>query len=67
MDPREKRNQAATDPYADVEAELSGALEGWMRETDDPLLDGPIAPPPGATVNDPAGRSAVEPFLEAVD
>ena len=38
-----------------------------MRDTDDPLLDGPVAPPPGATVNDPAGRSAVEPFLEAVD
>jgi hypothetical protein len=37
-----------------------------MHETDDPLLDGPV-PPPGATVNDPASRSATEPFLEAVD
>jgi N-sulfoglucosamine sulfohydrolase len=67
MDPGEMRNLAATDAYADVEAELSGALEGWMRGTEDPLLDGPVAPPPGATVNDPAGHSAVEPFLEVVD
>ena len=24
-----------------------------MRETEDPLLDGPIEPPPGALVNEP--------------
>ena len=67
MDPGEMRNLAGTDAYPDVEAELAAALEQWMRDTEDPLLDGPVAPPPGATVNDPAGRSAVEPFLEAVD
>jgi arylsulfatase A-like enzyme len=67
MDPGEMRNLAGSAACADVEAELAGALEAWMRDTDDPLLDGPVAPPPGATVNDPAGRSAVEPFLEAVD
>jgi N-sulfoglucosamine sulfohydrolase len=67
MDPGEMRNLAGSAAHADVEAELAGALEAWMRDTDDPLLDGPVAPPPGATVNDPAGRSAVEPFLEAVD
>jgi N-sulfoglucosamine sulfohydrolase len=61
------RNLAGTDAYADVEAELAAALDAWMRDTEDPLLDGPVAPPPGATVNDPAGRSAVEPYLEAVD
>ena len=33
----------------------------------DPLLDGPVAPPPGAFVNDPAGASAREPFASAVD
>jgi arylsulfatase A-like enzyme len=67
MDPGEMRNLAGTGAYADVEAELAGALDTWMRDTDDPLLDGPVAPPPGATVNDPASRSATEPFLEAVD
>jgi N-sulfoglucosamine sulfohydrolase len=67
MDPGEMRNLAGTATHADVEDELSAALEVWMRDTEDPLLDGPVAPPPGATVNDPAGRSAVEPFLEAVD
>jgi len=43
------------------------AIAAWMHETDDPLLDGPVPPPLGATVNDPASRSATEPFLEAVD
>jgi N-sulfoglucosamine sulfohydrolase len=67
LDPGEMRNLAGEGPSADVEAELSAALATWMRETDDPLLVGPVAPPPGAVVNDPTGRSAVEPFLEAVD
>jgi N-sulfoglucosamine sulfohydrolase len=67
MDPGEMRNLAGSPAHADIEAELSAELDAWMRDTDDPLLDGPVAPPPGATVNDPAGRSAVEPFLEAVD
>jgi hypothetical protein len=32
-----------------------------MAGTDDPLLDGPIAPPSGALVNDADGVSALEP------
>jgi hypothetical protein len=32
-----------------------------MRDTGDPLLDGPVAPPAGAEVNDPDQRSAADP------
>ena len=41
--------------------ELSGRLEAWMRDTGDPLLDGPVPPPPGAEINDPDQLSASEP------
>ena len=64
MDPGEMRNLAALPAHADAEAGLTARLEAWMRDTADPLLDGPVLPPPGATVNDPAGLSATEPFHE---
>jgi hypothetical protein len=32
-----------------------------MRETDDPLLEGDPAPPPGAEINDPDQISPSEP------
>lgn len=66
-DPIEMRNLAYDETFADVLDELSGRLETWMRATGDPLLDGPAPVPPGGFVNDPAGRSAREPYLGAVD
>jgi N-sulfoglucosamine sulfohydrolase len=66
-DPGEMRNLAYADGFAERLAELEGRLDAWMRETDDPLLDGPVAVPPGAYVNDPDGMSAREPYLGAVD
>ena len=42
LDPLEQNNLAAT---SDVERELSDRLWAWMRETNDPLLDGPVASP----------------------
>jgi arylsulfatase A-like enzyme len=52
LDPQEGNNVAADPTRAEVVAELRERLEAWMQETDDPLLEGPIAPPEGAIVNE---------------
>jgi arylsulfatase A-like enzyme len=44
-DPHEQRNLAADPTYAEVRRELDARLWGWMEETDDPLLRGPIPSP----------------------
>jgi N-sulfoglucosamine sulfohydrolase len=66
-DPGEMRNLADSEAFADIRRELESRLEAWMEETADPLLDGPVPVPPGAVVNDPAGLSAYEAYLDAVD
>lgn len=52
LDPQERNNVAADPARADVVAEMRERLEKWMRETEDPLLDGPIDPPAGAIYNE---------------
>jgi arylsulfatase A-like enzyme len=52
LDPGEGHNLAAEAAGAEVLADLRARLEAWMRETEDPLLEGPVAPPPGAIVNE---------------
>jgi arylsulfatase A-like enzyme len=52
LDPEEGNNRSGDPACGEVLAEMRGRLDAWMRETDDPLLDGPIAPPPGAVVNE---------------
>ena len=52
VDPREADDLSGDANYADVEADLSARLETWMRETNDPILDGPIAVPDGTEERD---------------
>ena len=33
--------------------DMRARLDDWMLRTDDPLLRGPVAAPPGAELNDP--------------
>jgi hypothetical protein len=58
LDPAEAQNLVAERP--DVADELRERLDAWMRETEDPLLDGPVPAPEGAEVNDPDQRSPAE-------
>ena len=61
FDPNEACNVIDRPELAGVAADLGERLERWMRDTGDPLLDGPVAPPPGAEWNDPGQRSAGDP------
>jgi N-sulfoglucosamine sulfohydrolase len=44
-DPLEKHNLAGLPRAAETERDLKQALLKWMRETDDPILQGPVASP----------------------
>jgi N-sulfoglucosamine sulfohydrolase len=59
FDPVEAANLVEARP--DLRDELRQRLEGWMRETRDPLLDGPVPAPPGAELNSPDQTSPAEP------
>ncbi|HEX5618540.1 MAG TPA: sulfatase [Solirubrobacteraceae bacterium] len=61
FDPAESHNLADDPAHAGVLAEMQGRLDAWMRDTDDPLLDGDVEPPPGAVVNDQDALSASDP------
>ena len=61
FDPNEACNVIDRPEHAPVVEHLSNRLERWMRGTADPLLDGPVAPPPGAEANDPDQGSAACP------
>jgi N-sulfoglucosamine sulfohydrolase len=63
FDPNEAANVVDDPQYADVRRDLSERLERWMRATADPLLDGPVAPPPGAVINLPDQLSPSEPTV----
>src|SRR3954453_12097634 len=50
--PAEGANLAADPAGGEVLEKMRGRLDAWMRETEDPLLEGPVEPPPGARVNE---------------
>jgi len=58
LDPLETRNVAGDSAYADVLGELEERLEAWMRETEDPLLKGPVSLPEGGYANEREHLSA---------
>ena len=66
FDPVEAHNLIDAPHCAQVAAELRARLEAWMRETQDPLLDGPVPAPEGAEVNSPDQVSPAEPVGEHV-
>ena len=61
FDPNENRNLIADGATEGAAKEMRGRLDGWMRRTNDPLLNGPIKAPAGAKANDPNGTSPKEP------
>ncbi len=65
LDPNEGWNRIGDPALSPVADELRARLERWMRGTGDPLLLGPVAPPPGAQFNDPDQRSALDPVETA--
>jgi N-sulfoglucosamine sulfohydrolase len=65
LDPNEACNRIDDPACADIAADLRRRLERWMEGTADPLLHGPVAPPPGAEWNDADQLSAAEPTFRA--
>lgn len=63
-DPWERANLVGQDSSREIHAQLSARLDNWMRETADPLLNGPLTPPPGSRVNDLAQYSPSEPVTQ---
>jgi len=62
FDPQEGANVVDDPAYAEVATDLRARLDAWMRETEDPLLDGPVPPLPGAARNRPDKRSPDDPI-----
>jgi N-sulfoglucosamine sulfohydrolase len=61
FDPAELHNVIDDQSCGTVAVDLRERLERWMADTGDPLLDGPVPPPPGAEFNDPSQVSPGEP------
>ena len=64
FDPHEERNLVDDTGRAEVLTDLRQRLDRWMKETSDPLLDGPVGAPPGAEFNLPSQVSADDPTVK---
>jgi arylsulfatase A-like enzyme len=60
FDPNEAGNLAGDPSYAPVLSGMRARLESWMRDTGDPLLDGPLEWPEGFPRLDPDRTSPAE-------
>jgi arylsulfatase A-like enzyme len=65
FDPNEQFNLAAVAGSRAALEEMRGRLDGWMKRTHDPLLNGPVPAPAGAKVNPVDGVSPREPVVDA--
>jgi N-sulfoglucosamine sulfohydrolase len=61
FNPGEGRNSIDDPAYAEIRDELRARLHEWMLKTNDPLLTGPVLPPPGALINSQTQQSANDP------
>jgi arylsulfatase A-like enzyme len=61
FDPNEACNMANDSSVGVVLEELRTRLDDWMQWSNDPLLHGPVAPPPGAELNSPDQLSPSQP------
>jgi arylsulfatase A-like enzyme len=65
FDPAEQCNLVADRASSKMLDDMRARLDAWMRRTNDPLLKGPVAAPPGAKVNPADGTSPTEPVVDA--
>ena len=59
-DPHETNNLASEAAMAPILQEMQGRLDRWMKETNDPLLRGPVPIPAGCSVCHPDSLSVAE-------
>ncbi len=62
-DPFERCNRIGDERLRTIRDDLRMRLDRWMKNTDDPLLRGPLTPPPGARLNPVEGHSPREPVV----
>jgi arylsulfatase A-like enzyme len=65
LDPMQQHNVVDDNTLTEIRKTLRNRLDHWMRDTHDPLLNGPVPLPPGARANAPDSHSFLEPLLQA--